>query len=121
MTCTRYPLERRDAASIAVDRRVYPLELDASLRKARAVACALGADLAPRRGCGHELLPRRALASFQTRVLCRSRGLRSFRFRQTWRHEVRAFDASAPHHQLEATVPTLRTSMRALTERGAPQ
>lgn len=41
----------------------------------------------------------RTSAPFPTRDSLRSRGPKPFRFRQGWRHEVRAFDAPAPHQQ----------------------
>lgn len=42
----------------------------------------------------------------------------SFGFRQSQRHEVRAFDAPAPHHQREPTASVLRFPTRAPSGRG---
>ena len=41
-----------------------------------------------------------------------SLGLRSFCFRQSGRHVVRAFDAPAPHHRRKPTASALRSPMR---------
>src|SRR3546814_2517540 len=60
----------------------------------------------------------RKSTSFQTRALFRSHGPTFCRFRQYWRHEVRAFDAPAPHHQRADIAPPHEFPMGAPTGRG---
>ncbi|SCW88992.1 hypothetical protein SAMN02927924_03728 [Sphingobium faniae] len=60
----------------------------------------------------------RKSTAFQTRVLFRSHGPRFCRFRQYWRHEVRAFDAPAPHHQRRDIAPAHEFPMGAPMGRG---
>lgn len=60
----------------------------------------------------------RKSTAFQTRALFRSHGKTFCRFRQYWRHEVRAFDAPAPHHQRADIAPAHEFPMGAPTGRG---
>lgn len=66
-------------------------------------------------------LSSRNSAILQTEGLLRSRRPKSFRFRPRWRHEVRAFDAPAPHHQRKPTASPLRSPMRGPIGRGERQ
>jgi hypothetical protein len=54
----------------------------------------------------------RTSATIQIKDSRCSLGLRSFCFRQSGRHVVRAFDAPAPHHRRKPTASALRSPMR---------
>lgn len=76
---------------------------------------------APKRSQSLRFAPSRQKSSDRATGLLGKGGSLPLCFRQRWRHEVRACDAPAPHHQRKWIASALRSPMRGSIRRDEPQ